>query len=737
MKGLPRRLLSLLLTAVIAVMFFVPVIVVHADNDDIKDTEQDANMNLDVVFVLDSSGSMLDSDPHKVALDAFNLFVDLCDETCGIGYVVYSEKIKDYSNIIDISNKSNLETMKKKISSIQYDPYGDTDISLGLTKAMNIHDAKRTAAKDRKKVIILLSDGNTHLIGTARSMQESQKEMETTLNSLKEKNIPVYSIGLNYDKTLDKKELEKISKTTGGTTYETSTSDKLTGIISDIFSNIYKLDGIPKEIVDGKVTIEVKDSSVFYVNIIIRSSFTLEQLAPVITTPEGRKISVTPNNKHITGTGGEFEAINITSAGTYTLMKLIYPRSGNWIISLKQANNDNCKVTQLDFYSVYVKQTIQNIANVGDTIPIEASLNDRDGVILDEDLLKTIKMKTIIQASPSGKKTEVILERDFNGVYKGTYTATEPGGYWVSTTAESNKFKKESHTVKLAIGTDYVEPSSAFTESSVESQVSEESQEDNNGNMWIFISVLIAVLLVGGIIIVLIIAAKNNRNNPPPPPAPAPAPEKPLPVKREAPLPAMPERDAQLIDYQKVEHGSLESLIKKGPEDAFNMSADDYKTDEALEKLIKKGDDPFSVVKERKPAPKNTSKPAKSPTPKPDKNSGSGFAGDSNFGIKKDDDAFGSGFAGDDAADNSTSGSGFAGDSNFGIKKDDDAFGSGFAGDSSADDSSSGSGFAGESNFGIKKDDDVFGSGFANDDSSADFGIKKDDDTFGSGFAGN
>ena len=97
MKSLPGRLLSLFLTAVIAFMFFVPVIAVRADNDEdvIKDTEQDANMNLDVVFVLDSSGSMLDSDPNKVALDAFNLFVDLCDETCGVGYVVYSEKIKD------------------------------------------------------------------------------------------------------------------------------------------------------------------------------------------------------------------------------------------------------------------------------------------------------------------------------------------------------------------------------------------------------------------------------------------------------------------------------------------------------------------------------------------------------------------------------------------------------------------------------------------------------------------
>ncbi len=712
MKSLPGRLLSLFLTAVIAFMFFVPVIAVRADNDEdvIKDTEQDANMNLDVVFVLDSSGSMLDSDPNKVALDAFNLFVDLCDETCGVGYVVYSEKIKDYSNILDISNKKNLETMKNKISGIQYDPYGDTDISLGLTKAMNIHDAKRSSSKDRKKVIILLSDGNTHLIGTARSMEESKKEMETTLKALKEKNIPVYSIGLNYDKTLDKKELEKISSTTGGTTYETSTSDKLTGIISDIFSNIYELDGIPKEIVDGKVTIEVKDSSVFYVNIIIRSSFTLEQLAPVITTPEGRKIQITPNNKHIEGTGGEFEAINITSAGTYTLMKLIYPRNGNWIIALKQANNDNCKITQLDFYSVYVKQTIQDIANIGDTIPIEASLNDRDGVILDEDLLKTIKMKTVIQASPSGKTVEIPLEKDFNGIYRGTYTPEDPGGYWVTTIAESNKFKKESHMVKLAVGTDYKEPSSALTESSVESSDTEESKEDNNSGIWIILAVIIAVLLIGALIIILIIAARNNKNEPPAAIAP-PEPAKPMPVRIEKPMPVVPERAAELHDYQKVEHGSLESLIKKGPEDAFNMSADDYKTDEALEKLIKKGDDPFSVAKASKASSKKAAEPKKPAAP--DKNSGSGFAGDSNFGIKKDDDAFGSGFA-----DNSSS-------ADFGIRKDDDAFGSGFADNSSSAD------------FGIRKDDDAFGSGFADNSSSADFGIKKDDDTFGSGFADN
>ena len=47
----------------------------------------------------------------------------------------------------------------------------------------------------------------------------------------------------------------------------------------------------------------------------------------------------------------------------------------------------------------------------------------------------------------------------------------------------------------------------------------------------------------------------------------------------------------EYIDIPIVEHGSLESLIKKGPDDAFNSSSADYQTDKSLEAIIKKGPD--------------------------------------------------------------------------------------------------------------------------------------------------
>ena len=61
------------------------------------------------MFVIDASGSMLQSDPKKVALDAFNLFADMCDETCRVGYVVYTHKIKDSEDLTSINDNENLE----------------------------------------------------------------------------------------------------------------------------------------------------------------------------------------------------------------------------------------------------------------------------------------------------------------------------------------------------------------------------------------------------------------------------------------------------------------------------------------------------------------------------------------------------------------------------------------------------------------------------------------------------
>ena len=95
-----------------------------------------------------------------------------------------------------------------------------------------------------------------------RTVAESAAEMKETLAKLKERHIEVYCVGLNVDGSLDKKDIEKISAATGGKAYEIDGSEKLTNTISDIFVNISDMNGIDREIKNGQIELEIKDSSI-------------------------------------------------------------------------------------------------------------------------------------------------------------------------------------------------------------------------------------------------------------------------------------------------------------------------------------------------------------------------------------------------------------------------------------------------------------------------------------------
>ncbi|MGN1457074.1 MAG: VWA domain-containing protein [Acutalibacteraceae bacterium] len=569
-----RKSLSMIL---VIFVFFVSCLSVSVNAEKPEDYDDDGKMNLDVVFVLDASNSMLSSDPNRVAIDAFNLFTDLCDETCGVGYTVYTEKLKASSEIVSLDNKKNLEKLKKDISDIEYDPYGSTDIALGLTKGMNIHSQNQNTDNNRKKAIILLSDGNTYLENGPRTLAEANKEMNSTLKTLNSRNIPVYSIGLNYDGTLDKKELQKISKETNGKSYETTTSDDLITIISDIFSDIYKLNGTNCEIKDGNVKIKVKDNSVFYVNVIIKSKFSKAELNPVLTSPDGKKVSLTNNDN-----------IKLTGTDSYTLIKMIYPESGTWNLHLDKANSDNCTITQLDFYSIYVKQKINKTAAIGESVIIEASLNDIQGLVKDDDLLKTIEMTTII--SGNNEEKTISLTRKSNGVYTGEFTPDSEGEYTVKTKAISKTFEKESTATKINV---------KLKVASVTSEPSNTEVTDNSGfysTLLIIISAVIISFLLMIIIFTVIRVLKRRQTEylDEPPATPQPPKPQPQPIKSVTPSPKP--KDPEYVDIQLIEHDALENLIKKGPDNAFNKNADNYKADTTLESLIKKGpEDAFNT----------------------------------------------------------------------------------------------------------------------------------------------
>ena len=469
------------------------------ENADHSDVANDGQMNLDVVFVLDASGSMTKSDPKKIAIDAYRLFVDLLDDSCGIGYVVYTHEIIEKGDIVDVSDKAGLEATKKKMASIKYDLDGFTDIALGLTEAKDILTDKKYKDDHRQKVIILLTDGNTALPKEGRPLDEADAEMEATLMTLYDRQIPVYSIGLNYNGKMKVEELEKISSETEGTNYETKNSEDLVGIFSDIFGNIYQLDGEVKDIVDGDVTINVADNSVFTVSVIVRSAFTYDQLNPVLTDPFGKKIDLKKD-----------EDIKLTSTNSYLMIKIFYPEQGNWHLHLDKVDNSNCTVTQMDYYSIFLDQEIKSVVRMGDEIKITATVRNKEGLIEDKRLLDTLRLKAIVK-DEKGRERSIAMHSDKTGEYSGIWVEDSCGKFKVTSVATTPKFTKNSNTVEVEVMT----PEQYAAYLSANGLTDDTEKEDNSGMGWLFIIIIAVavVIVIGFIIIIAGVVSKKKKND--------------------------------------------------------------------------------------------------------------------------------------------------------------------------------------------------------------------------------
>ena len=398
----------------------------------------DGSMNLDVVFVIDSSNSMLESDPDKIALDAFNLFIDLCDETCSVGYNTYTDKVISGKDIVSLGSGASVNGLKREINNIKYDLYGDTNHAEGLKSALNMHLEYGLDDKERKKAVIFLSDGKLHL-SDSDAEKKAKKELDDTLKKLKENGIKVYAIGLNHEEeNFDEEEIQTIASLTGGKSYEAKTSNELPSIIDNIFADIYDIVIPPPTPISNDIKIVIEES-VFYVNIVIETSLSDKEINIRLKDNENHLVNLT-NDSHV----------KKSSNKSYKLLKLIDPPSGVWHLLLDKVTEENCKITRMDFYSVYIKQETEpeNIT-AGETMTIRASLIDKQKTVVDHDLLNSISMTSVIQNN--GNEYKIALVRGSDGCYSGTFIPKQPGDYILQTTVDSSKLKKQSREQKFTV----------------------------------------------------------------------------------------------------------------------------------------------------------------------------------------------------------------------------------------------------------------------------------------------
>lgn len=422
-----RALATVLVLAMVITAMAALCVGAYADYEDDKD------LALDVVFVVDYSGSMRYSDPEAVANEACTLFTNMCDPSrARVGAVLFTTEIQYTLPLTELQQEEDKEYVLWWLDTMQYTVSGDTDISLGLTAAKNLLKESGSFNGDRNPMIIFLSDGKTDRISEQRQSVYDE-ELNQTLNELAENDVEIYTIGLTNSDQIDEAVLQRMADETGGRYYPTQTADNLDAILSEILalqirSNIIPIGEFDSDGSPVTVSIPIPNDSIYQANVIIMSSKGISDLH--LVNPGGTEV-VIPSDR----------VLRVDSR-VYTLIKVISPQMGQWELTLTGANEDHITINLLNSYDMALSiQVSQSDVVHGDTVDIQVFMSDLDGAIEDGSLFDNASGTLVVTNEITGESETVELAS--NGSYMATpYTFGKAGNYRLDAQVDGDGFRK-------------------------------------------------------------------------------------------------------------------------------------------------------------------------------------------------------------------------------------------------------------------------------------------------------
>jgi len=191
---------------------------------------------IDAILVLDVSLSMRTADPNRISREAMNMFIDMLEDEHRVGIVAYAGRVERSLTLTTVYE--NREMLHEFINNLDYASW--TDHGLGLMEAIQILYYGTEAG--RQAIIIFFTDGNLNVNpNSARSNEIAQGDVDHAILIAQQQNYPIFTIGLNFDGSLDLPYIQRISDETGGLTFVTYDATYLLEIMNAIFNEMIAL----------------------------------------------------------------------------------------------------------------------------------------------------------------------------------------------------------------------------------------------------------------------------------------------------------------------------------------------------------------------------------------------------------------------------------------------------------------------------------------------------------------
>ena len=174
--------------------------------------EEESFSRMDIVFVIDSSGSMTSNDPNNIRIDVTRNFINRLNEKDRGAIIDFDSSAKILSGFT--SNKATLSMAAGNI-----DSNGGTNLGAGISSAINLFSNENYEEEKALKCIIMLTDG------------DGSYSHSLTTSALNE-NIIIYTVGLGN--SVKSSLLQSIANGTGGSYHSASNANSLYKIFERI-----------------------------------------------------------------------------------------------------------------------------------------------------------------------------------------------------------------------------------------------------------------------------------------------------------------------------------------------------------------------------------------------------------------------------------------------------------------------------------------------------------------------
>lgn len=412
---MPRRPLALV--ALLCALIFPPAWAAHSPEH-----------GMDVVLVMDSSGSMKSTDPQGLRKPAAKMLISLLSEHDHASVVSFSDQGYPVSYLRPSKPSAEQEQLFHAVDKIS-SRGAYTNIHGALLAAKRVLDQNTTPAE--RRLVVLMSDGKMDLGDDAESARLTQQVFDEVLPLYKAANIELQTIA--FSEASDKKLLAQLAKAADGQFYVANTDTELHQTFSHIFEDSAKPDMLPMD--GGRFHI---DEAIQEVTII--GSKDGEQVQLWLTAPDGEKYTAAQRPA----------SISWLVSPAFDLITIKQPKKGDWHLGASNNHNKAYIITNLSL--------AMGVSNskpmVGEEFQLQAWLEQDQQVLIREAILQHLNITADIRHPDDQVQTLQLVaanpthQGDAAGIFYHVLKFDSEGPYTITLSADSGTFKR-SRTLRL------------------------------------------------------------------------------------------------------------------------------------------------------------------------------------------------------------------------------------------------------------------------------------------------